>query len=139
MKALNTAISGNTLLALIACAAVLGCSKNSAPQSPPAAVDAAASTEQPAPQKPESITSTRAPQLEQWLGDAQNYQKTGDYDKAAQCLIAIQQQQRFLSEQQAAAYWSQMSAFQSGLAARVAAGDPKAKAAAERLRASTMR
>lgn len=84
-------------------------------------------------------TSTGSPQPQQWMSEAQAWQRAGDYDKAAQYLLKVQRHRQELSREQSAAYWRQMTAFQSDLASRVAAGDPSAKAAAERLRAASMR
>jgi hypothetical protein len=62
--------------------------------------------------------------------------KAKDYEKAAVSILAVQQQKR-LTDQQAMALRNQMIRLQSSLAAAVASGDPKAKAAAELLRASS--
>jgi len=138
MKTLNAKICESALLALSAMAMLTSCSKQETPEPTPASVDATVPAEPAAPAQAETIALAGPPQPEQWMGQAQDYQKAGDYDRAAQYLIAVQRQQQLLNAQQAAAYWKQMSSFQSSLAARVAAGDPSAKAAAERLRASTM-
>ena len=63
--------------------------------------------------------------------------KAKDYQKATETLLALQQRQ--LTEQQAQAVRGQMVQLQGALASAVANGDPNAKAAAERLRASSMR
>jgi hypothetical protein len=62
--------------------------------------------------------------------------KTRDYDRAAASILAVQRQKQ-LTEQQAQAAHNQMVRLQSDLAAAVASGDPKAKAAAELLRRSS--
>ena len=61
--------------------------------------------------------------------------KAHDYEKAVDALLAVQRQ-RQLSEQQAALYQSQMRTLQRDLAGALARGDPAAKAAADKLRAS---
>jgi hypothetical protein len=64
--------------------------------------------------------------------------KARDYDQAAAALVAMQAAR--LNEQQAAAAAEQMRQFQSSLASGVASGDPRAIAAANRLRkASSVR
>lgn len=60
--------------------------------------------------------------------------KARQYDQAVEALAALQQQR--LTEQQAAVVAAQMRQLQSDLAAGVANGDPRAKAAADRLRRS---
>lgn len=60
--------------------------------------------------------------------------KAKDYDEAAEALLALQRQK--LSEQQALEARNRMIQFQRDLASAVASGDPKAKAAADKLRAS---
>jgi len=135
MKTPKTMIYGTSLLVLIASQVLTGCGKKDEPPSAPAPMDTTAPAAQAAPRQATSVAPTGQPQPDQWMTDAQNYQSQGDYDKAAQSLIAIQRQQQYLNEQQAAAYWQQMRTFQSDLASRVASGDPSAKAAAERLRA----
>jgi hypothetical protein len=62
--------------------------------------------------------------------------KAKDYQRAAATLIAVQQMP--LNEQQANALRGQMVQLQATLAGAVASGDPQAKAAAEKLRASSM-
>lgn len=126
-------------LGMIAALVFVGCSKNEEAESTPAPTAPAMSTAPTAsvPSQPIALTGPAEPQ--QWMGEAQTYQEAGDYDKAAQYLLAIQRQQQLLNEQQAEAYWRQMSGFQANLAARVAAGDPSAIAAANRLRAAAMR
>jgi hypothetical protein len=60
--------------------------------------------------------------------------KAKQYDEAAEALLALQRQN--LSEQQALEARNRMIQFQRDLAGAVASGDPKAKAAADKLRAS---
>src|SRR5258706_5873480 len=60
--------------------------------------------------------------------------KAKQYDEAADALLALQRLQ--LSEQQALEARNRMIQFQRDLAGAVASGDPKAKAAADKLRAS---
>jgi len=137
MKASTSLILRYAPPAVIAVLVFTGCSKKENP--PPAVETPVATVDQPAPAVAQPVAFTGEPQPQQWMTEAQSQQQAGDYDKAAQYLLAIQNQQALLSQQQAAVYWKQMSAFQSDLAARVAAGDPRAKAAAERLRAAATR
>lgn len=62
-----------------------------------------------------------------------------EYEQAVDALLAMQREQArraTLSEQQAAQYWRQMQRLQADIAAAAASGDPRAKAAADRLRRS---
>jgi hypothetical protein len=70
------------------------------------------------------------------LTESQTALAARDYDRAAEALIALQRTQ--LNEQQAAAAAAQMRQLQSSLAGAVAGGDPKAIAAAQRLRQASM-
>ena len=83
------------------------------------------------PQQPAPVINTSAA-----ISDANQALKAKDYQKAAATLIAVQQQP--LTPQQAAAVHGQMVQLQGALAGAVASGDPNAKAAADRIRASTM-
>ena len=139
MKPHSTFLFPSVTLGLTAILMLAGCGKTEdspAPTEAPSATPPAAV----APAQPQAVPQTVQAAPEQWTREVQTYQQTGDYDKAAQYLLSIQQQQlRQLNEQQTAAYWNQMRSFQSDLATRVAAGDPKAIAAAEKLRASAGR
>jgi len=137
MKASTSLILRYAPPAVIAVLVFTGCSQKENPA--PAMETPVVTADQPAADVEQPVTFTGAPRPQQWMSEAQSQQQAGDYDKAAQYLLAIQNQQALLNQQQAAAYWKQMSAFQSDLAARVAAGDPRAKAAAERLRAAATR
>ena len=64
--------------------------------------------------------------------------RTGDYDKAAADLLALQRLSAQMNAQQQAAVADQMRAFQRTLATALGSGDPKAMAAAQRLRAASM-
>ena len=93
-----------------------------------------------------SVTETTAPVAQQvqpaakpalltpdtGLAESQAALKARDYDKAAATLVAMQATR--LNEHQAAAAAAQMRQLQSSLASAVASGDPRAIAAANRLR-----
>lgn len=118
---------------------VIGCSKPAQDISvPPAVTEStpAPATATPPPQADPNIQA-QAAWADARLQEAQAAQQARDYEKAAQALVALQQQQR-LSEAQAAAYANQMRQFQRDLAGAVASGDPRAKAAADRLRQASM-
>jgi hypothetical protein len=67
-------------------------------------------------------------------------QRAREYEKAAEAMAQLQMRQRLLTEQQAALMQQRMQALQADLASAVASGDPRAKAAADRLRrAATVR
>jgi len=68
------------------------------------------------------------------LAESQAALKANDYEKAANALLSLQQTR--LSEQQAVAMTAQMKQLQSSLVNALASGDPRAKAAAARLRQS---
>lgn len=118
---------------------LFGCGKPAAEVAPPPAV--VESAPQPATTTTPSLTEQNVQAQAAWadarLKEAQAAQQSRDYEKAAQALVALQQQQR-LSEAQAAAYANQMRLFQRDLAGAVASGDPRAKAAADRLRQASM-
>ena len=64
--------------------------------------------------------------------------KAREYDQAAQTLLLLQRQ-KDLTEQQAQEVHGRMVRLQADLVSALARGDPKAQAAAETLRRSTMR
>lgn len=123
--------AGAVLLAVFA-----GCGKEKA-QAPAPAKTAAESTATPANSTPPPVAvapAATAPDAR--LVESQAAFKSREYDKAVEVLLAAQRAK--LSEQQAAAAAAQMRQFQSGLAEAVASGDPRAKAAADRLRQAAM-
>lgn len=118
---------------------LIGCGKPAADVSTPPAVTESA---------PAPVTGAAPPQVDPnaqaqaaWadarLKEAQAAQESRDYEKAAQALVALQQQKQ-LSEAQATAYANQMRQFQRDLAGAVASGDPRAKAAADQLRRASI-
>jgi hypothetical protein len=126
----------NTSLSLVVFTAgllvvVAGCSKETAeaPVAPPVETPAAAAPIQ----RPVSTpTATTVAMPEAHLSQSQAALKAGNYDAAAAALITAQRAK--LNEQQAAAAAAQMHQLQSSIAAAAAAGDPRALAAAARLR-----
>jgi len=120
----------------VAGALIVGCGKKQAqsqteaPIAPPTA--SAPATPAPSPALGAAVQNTLA---DAQLKEAQVAQRAHDYQKATEALLALQQQKR-LNDQQAAALASQMRQLQRDLAGAVAAGDPKAKAAADMLRRS---
>jgi hypothetical protein len=131
--------SGLLGLILISGILVVSCKKKEqavapTPNEPVTSGQAAASLEAPVPvtQPPEPIvTSSDANQV---LSSAQAALKQKDYEKAAATLLYVQQQR--LNDQQADAARAQMVQLQKDLVGAIGAGDPKAKAAADLLRAS---
>lgn len=121
-----------TLASLIFTLAICGCSKKEEPAPAPAPAPAANVT---AP-----AVATTAPQAamvpDARLAESQAAIKAHDYDKAAQALVALRHAQ--MTDQQAAAAAAQMRQLQGSLAAALASGDPRAKAAADRLRQSAL-
>ena len=116
---------------VVALLLLVGCSKNT-----DAVVEAAPAEVQPAQPAAAPVATTPAqttsPQVR--LTESQAAINSGDYERAAAALVAAQQSQ--LSQQQAELLAKQMQQLQGSLAGAVANGDPKAKAAADKLRAS---
>jgi hypothetical protein len=131
------------LLFFLAFAFVTGCKKSQpaetapAPENPgtPAPATAGNST---APASQPNPQATAAPPVDttKAFADMNAALKTRDYQKATDTLLVLQRKQ--LTDQQAIAVRGQMVQLQGAVAAGVAGGDPNAKAAADRLRASAM-
>lgn len=124
--------SAFNLLTAMLLLAVSGCGKKeeAAPAVPVAATSEAT---------PTAATATAAPAQtavvpDARLAESQTAINTRNYEKAAEALVALQHAK--LNEQQAAAAAAQMRQLQGNLAAAVASGDPRAKAAADLLRQS---
>jgi hypothetical protein len=117
--------------------AVVGCGKKSLTPStnasPADTTSATASTPSPA----AAVNLVVVQNVNQSFSEVDAALKAKAYDKAVQTLLAVQQQ-RALSEQQAQEVVNRMRGLQANLAAAVAAGDPNAKAAADRLRQAHM-
>jgi type IV pilus biogenesis protein CpaD/CtpE len=111
-----------------------GCSKKTAEAPAPPPDVSTASTPVQRPVSTPAAASLVVPDAH--LAQSQTAMKTGDYDAAAAALITAQRAR--LNEQQAAAAAAQMHQLQSSVAAAAAAGDPRATAAAERLRKASM-
>lgn len=125
-------------LPIIAVTSVLllaGCGeKTETPVAPPL-TESPAATVQPASTPSPAPTQTAASAQ---LTESQAAIKSGDYGRAADVLLAAQRSQ--LNAQQAELLANQMRQLQGSLAAAVASGDPRAKAAADKLRqAATVR
>lgn len=78
--------------------------------------------------------------VKQSLAEANAALKSGEYERAAQNLLAVQQSQKQsqLTVQQAKQAYNQMAQLQGSLANAIANGDPGAKAAADLIRKSAM-
>lgn len=126
-----------TIFILAVIAAATGCGKKQekpAASTPPpdmatAAVPAPASSAGAAPMVVQNVNQS--------FTEVDAALKAKSYDRAVQTLLAVQRQQA-LSAEQAQEARNRMLGLQANLAAAVAAGDPDAKAAAERLRQSHM-
>jgi hypothetical protein len=124
---------------LVAGGLAIGCSKKKEEQFPatppsampstPAAVTANAPGAGPAANQSPTVDGQKA------YADAEAAMKARDYQKAVEAALALQQQKQ-LTDAQAAAARNQMVRLQQQVAVGVASGDPKAKAAADRLRAA---
>lgn len=111
--------------------ALCGCGKKEEPVPAPAPVAPAA-----APAAVPAAVQNAAIIPDARLAESQAAIKAGEYDKAAEALISLRRTQ--MSEQQAAVAAAQMRQLQGSLAQAVASGDPRAKAAADRLRQSAL-
>ena len=116
------------------CVLVAGCSKKTAeaPAPSPDATATPVAVQQPA--TTPAPTALATPDTH--LAESQAALKAKNYDDAATALIAAQRGR--LNEQQAAAAAAQMRQLQSSIAEAAAAGDPRAQAAAARLRQAAM-
>jgi hypothetical protein len=117
-----------------ACATLVltGCSKESTDASvetAPAAAPVEVQANQPAP-----VAPVQAQAQDARLRESQAAIASGQYEQAAAALVAAQQMQ--LNQQQAELVAKQMQQLQRSLAGAVASGDPRAKAAADKLRQS---
>jgi len=130
---------------LVALPLANGCgNKEPAANAPPpvAQTDAASTT------APEAPTPARGPSPQEraalqamWeqARQAEAAAKAREYEQAVDAMLALQREQArwaALSEQQAARYQQQMQWLQAEIAAAAASGDPRARAAAARLRRS---
>jgi len=125
---------------LIAASAITGCSKKA--EQPAAAVTPSADTTTapaPAPTAPTARAAAIpvSTDVKKSFAEMDAALRVKAYEKAVQTMLAVQQQ-RNLTEQQAAEAHAQMVGLQQNLAAAVASGDPSAKAAADMLRRSAM-
>lgn len=111
-----------------------GCGKSSTEEAETAAPAPEAATEA-QPNQPTAAPAPTAAAPNVYLQESKTALSAGDYEKAAAALISAQQQAN-LSAQQAEAVAAQMRQLQSSLAGAVAGGDARAKAAADKLRAS---
>jgi hypothetical protein len=111
-----------------------GCGK-SATEEAETAAPAPEATAEAQPNQPTAAPAPTAATPNVYLQQSQTALGAGDYEKAAAALISAQQQAN-LSAQQAEAVAAQMRQLQSSLASAVAGGDARAKAAADKLRAS---
>ena len=127
-----------TLIGTLAVSVFTCCAKKEEPPAPPVAaqpeaVSPAAAAPAPNPGAAQvNVPSTPNPAAALSAADAAL--KAREYEQAVQAMLTIQQAQ--LTEQQAQAARNQMTRLQNDLAAAVARGDAKAKAAADLLRRS---
>jgi len=128
------------LFLLLGIAAVTGCKKSQSTETAPAAENAStaptpnANPAQPANQAPAQAPAAPTVDTTKAFADMNTALKAKDYQKAADTLLVLQRKP--LTDQQAMALHGRMVQLQGAVAAGVASGDPNAKAAADRLRAS---
>jgi hypothetical protein len=77
-------------------------------------------------------------ELNSSIAEIQKARETKDYDKAADVFLSMGQRKRPLPPAQAEIANREMQRFQGELAAAIARGDPRAKAAADKLRQASM-
>lgn len=125
-----------TLAAFVALSLLLlnGCGEKEADVPAPVPETAAPAPQVAQPVAPPTAAVAVAPDTR--LVESQTALKAKNYDDAAASLVALQRTK--LNAQQAAAAAAQMRQLQSSIAEAAAAGDPRAKAAADRLRQSAM-
>lgn len=132
----NFIVPAKLIVPLLASLLISGCGKEAKAPAPPPLVEAPAS---PQPHEQPTAAPITYPTVatDARLAESQAALKANDYEKAATALISLQQTR--LNEQQAAAMTAQMKQLQGSLAGALASGDPRAKAAAAKLRQSTPR
>ena len=113
----------------LAATLITGCGeKEAARQSTPPMVETTPSAAAPPSAVPIQTVTPAA-----GLTEVETALKTHNYDKATDALLVLQEQ-KGLSDQEAATVQSQMRRLQSDLANAMASGDPKAQAVAAKLR-----
>jgi hypothetical protein len=129
------------LLFVVALTAATGCKKAQPTEPAPAPENAStapatpnANPNQPANQAPAQAPAVPTVDTTKAFADMNTALKAKDYQKATDTLLVLQRKP--LTDQQAIAVHGQMVQLQGAVAAGVASGDPNAKAAADRLRAS---
>jgi hypothetical protein len=125
---------------LIAASTITGCSKKAeqpaAVVTPPADATAATAPATPAPTAPTAAIPVST-DIKKSFAEMDAALQAKAYEKAVQSMLAVQQQ-RQLTEQQAAEARARMVGLQQNLATAIASGDPSARAAADLLRRSAM-
>jgi len=128
------------LLFLVALTAATGCKKAQPTETAPVPENAStapapnANPTQPANQAPAQAPAVPTVDTTKAFADMNTALKAKDYQKAADTLLVLQRKP--LTDQQAIAVHGRMVQLQGAVASGVASGDPNAKAAADRLRAS---
>ncbi len=131
------------LCAVVLLAVLTGCGKKESPAPLP---ESSPTTTAPALGQPAVVSAPTAPasvapstDASASLAAAKAAMQAKDYEQAAAALLAVQKMRQPLTTEQGQAVRNQVIQLQQNLAAGVASGDPKAKAAADLLRKSTMR
>jgi hypothetical protein len=138
MKSINSYLKHGIGALVLVAVLSSGCGKKEEPvttvpaESAPVEAVAAPAARTPTPVAPTADASAS-------IAAAQVAMQAQDYERAAAALLSAQTQRQPLTTEQAHAVHNQMIQLQQSLAAGVASGDPKAKAAAALLRQSTMR
>ena len=124
------------LVATLAVTTIAGCKKKAAAAAAPETAPTAEAATNAADAAPAPVVVN--PQKPLDLTPIQKAMSTGDFDKAAQDLIALQKVSVQMTPQQQMAVVNQMHSFQRSLASAVGTGNPNAIAAANRLREASM-
>ncbi len=127
--------SGLALLLLGGLLVGCGRKEEAAPPTPAAAAPPPEVVAAPAPTPvPTYSPADTAAAVAERLRQIEAAQKAREYEKAAEAMLQLRMRQQQMNEQQAALVQQRMRTLQADLAAGVASGDPRAIAAANRLR-----
>jgi len=129
----RTSLLKNSFVALALGASLIACKKQEAPPAQSQA-DTTAPAPATSPDSAPTVAPAPAANAQAALSDVNAAMKAKEYDRAVKSMLAVQTAK--LTDQQAMEAHNRMIQLQKDLASAVANGDPKAKAAADMLRAS---
>lgn len=123
-------------VAALAVATIVGCKKKQAAAAPENAPTAEADTNAAPGAAPAAVVVNPDKPLD--LTPIHKAMSAGNFDKAAEDLLALQKASAQMSQQQQMVVVNQMRSFQRSLSSAVSSGNPNAIAAANRLREASM-